>query len=277
MKKPHRESAKYWTTPLLAGGELLTARFQQQRFCRHWHETYVIAVILGGAQGYWYRGAQCIAPSGTLVVINPGEVHTGEAGTPVGWAYRAFYPPANWIEGLGRTLTGRPATATWFPAEPIADPELGRQLAAAHMQLERHIDVLEAETALHSACTSLLVRHAKNRPQPAAIATDTVRVARMQQRLADDLTEPISLTTLAASVGLSPFHAARLFATIVGMPPHAWRNQVRIGRAVGLLRRGASVTEAATDVGFYDQSHFTRHFRRAYGVPPGQLAKAVRS
>jgi AraC-like DNA-binding protein len=43
-----------------------------------------------------------------------------------------------------------------------------------------------------------------------------------------------------------------------------------LNRALGLLRQGMSVAEAAVAIGFTDQSHFTKHFKRAYGAPPGR-------
>jgi AraC-like DNA-binding protein len=85
---------------------------------------------------------------------------------------------------------------------------------------------------------------------------------------------PVQLAELAGAVGLSPFHAARLFAQSTGLPPHAWRNQVRLQRALVPLRAGVSVTEVAAASGFTDQSHFTRHFRRMFGVPPGRWQAA---
>lgn len=262
MAPSYPDAANYWTTPLFPGGTLLTATFRNQRFCRHWHETYVIPVIQTGAQGYWYRGAQHVAPAGTIAAINPGEIHTGERATPEGWVYRAFYPTVAWIEGLATTITRGPAATPWFPDRPICDVDLARQLLSAHELLERGIDPLEAETALQSAFVSLLVQHARSRPRIASDGRDAARVGVMQDRLSHDLTEPLTLTALASSVGLSPFHAARLFTRTVGMPPHAWRNLRRVGCALQRLRTGASGADAAAAAGFFDQSHFTRHFKR---------------
>ena len=86
----------------------------------------------------------------------------------------------------------------------------------------------------------------------------------MKARLTDDLTAPVTLAELAASVGLSTFHAARLFTRETGLAPHAWRNQMRLARSLGALRAGVSVTEVAAASGFTDQSHFTRHFKRRF-------------
>jgi AraC-like DNA-binding protein len=54
------------------------------------------------------------------------------------------------------------------------------------------------------------------------------------------------------------------------MRPDLLAAAVAADRAAGLLRRGLSVTETAAALGFADQSHFTRLFRRSYGVPPGR-------
>jgi AraC-like protein len=144
----YRDAANYWTTPLFPGGTLLTATFRNQRFCRHWHETYVIPIIQTGAQRYWYRGAQHVAPPRTIAAINPGEIHTGERATPEGWVYRAFYPTVAWMDGLATMITRGPAPTPWFPDSPICDVDLAGRLLSAHELLESGIDPLEAETTL---------------------------------------------------------------------------------------------------------------------------------
>jgi AraC-like DNA-binding protein len=275
MTSLRAEHARYWTSPLLPGAELLTATFSHQRFTPHWHETYVVPVIQSGAQSYRYRGATRVAPSGSVAAINPGEVHTGERAARDGWTYRAFYPTVDWMRRMASDA-GRPDTAPSFPDEVITDAGLALQLVDAHERLEAGRDVLAAETALHRAFVSLIARHARGRRTIDEAPRDEIRVARMRERLAEAIAEPITLSQLAAHVALSPFHAARMFSAAVGMPPHAWRNQVRINRACDLLRRGCSVTETALAAGFFDQSHFAHHFVRALGVPPGAFARTYK-
>ena len=152
----------------------------------------------------------------------------------------------------------------------IRDPDLAVRLAHAHRLLEAGGDALAAEAAMLDALSTLLVRYAQTQPARSRLAADDARVTLMQDRLTGDLVEPVTLAEVAQVAGLSPFHAARLFTQTTGLPPHAWRNQVRLQRALAPLRAGVSVAEVAAASGFTDQSHFTRHFRRMFGVPPGR-------
>lgn len=274
MTQTFRDAAHYWRSPLLPDAELLTAEYYEQEFAPHWHETYSIPVIQDGAQTYRYRGALRLAGAGSIAAINPGEVHTGERATDHGWAYRAFYPSAEWMRQLAGDIAGRNAEMPWLPDDSIRDADVAARLAHAHRLLETGTDMLAAETALTAAFALLISRHARSKPQAHALHTDGVRVATMQAKLVEDLTAPLTLGQLAATVGLSSFHAARLFSAGAGMPPHAWRNQMRLSRAIGMLRQGMSVADVAAATGFTDQSHFTRHFKRAYGAAPGRWQSA---
>lgn len=272
MEKPatFRDDARFWRSPLLPDAELLTAEYFAQEFAPHWHEGFSIPVIQSGAQTYRYRGSRCLASVGCIAAINPGEVHTGERATEHGWAYRAFYPSVEWMQQLASDMAGSAAGVPWLPDGVIEDAEVSAQLAFAHRLLEAGSDPLAAENALTAGFALMLSRYARSRPAIQTILPDAARVEMMKSRLSEDLSVAISLTELAQEVGLSSFYAARLFSRTTGMPPHAWRNQLRLNRAQSLLRQNLSVTEIATMTGFADQSHFTRHFKRAFGVAPGR-------
>lgn len=205
-----------------------------------------------------------------MPIINPGELHTGSKAVDAGWRYRVIYAPVDFIQQLANDLSDKPQALPWFAPGVIRDDDLAKRLAHAHRLLETGDDLLAAETAMLDALSTLLVRYAQTQPQPSPVATDDARVALMQERLTGDLLEPVTLAEMALAAGLSPFHAARLFTQTTGLPPHAWRNQVRLQRSLAPLRAGASVTDVAAASGFTDQSHFTRHFRRMFGVPPGR-------
>jgi AraC-like DNA-binding protein len=273
---PHfSDEARFFRSPALPDTELLSACYFRHSFAPHWHEGYVVAAVTAGAEGYRYRGARHVAGPGMLACINPDEIHTGERAHEKGWAYRVFYPPAELMQDLARGLTGLPCGLPRLPHAVIRDAELAQRLVRAHLLLEQGADLLEGQTEALAALAALLSRHADLSPaglRPAGCSRTLAEA--MRQRLAADIAEPLSLDELGAAVGLSTFHAARVFRRETGMPPHAWRNSLRVNRSLPLLRAGVSVAEAAAACGFADQSHFTRHFRRVFGVAPGRWRAA---
>jgi AraC-like DNA-binding protein len=100
-------------------------------------------------------------------------------------------------------------------------------------------------------------------------------VTRARDYLRHRFHETVTLDDLGNVSGLSRFHLLRTFAAQVGLPPHAYQLRLRVERAMTLLRTGLSPSAVAGLVGFADQSHLTRHFRRLVHVTPAQYARAT--
>jgi AraC-like DNA-binding protein len=81
----------------------------------------------------------------------------------------------------------------------------------------------------------------------------------------------VSLEDTARAACLSRYHFHRAFTRAFRKTPHVYLTEVRLARAHGLLRAGASVAEACTEVGFTSTPSFSRLFRTAYGVPPSAV------
>jgi AraC family transcriptional regulator len=99
-------------------------------------------------------------------------------------------------------------------------------------------------------------------------------VAEAARFIQENYARDVSLNDIAEAVHLSPFHVARLFKQALGVSPHQYLIQVRVTSARSLLSAGSgerSLAEVASAVGFADQSHLTRHFKRLLGVTPKQL------
>jgi AraC family transcriptional regulator len=92
------------------------------------------------------------------------------------------------------------------------------------------------------------------------------------------LTDNIRLEELAAVAGISQFHFARQFKASVGVSPHEYQLRRRIERARNLLLASSepTQTEIAHSLGFSDESHFRKHFKRIVGVTPGQFRSQSR-
>jgi AraC family transcriptional regulator len=122
-----------------------------------------------------------------------------------------------------------------------------------------------------------LIRHYSERPQlivaeQSALPPRAVLLA--SEFIHDNYSRDISLADIAQAAHLSPFHLARLFKKSTGMTPHQYLIEVRVNSARSLLAAGAgsrSLADVAAAVGFSDQSHLTRHFKRVLGLTPRQL------
>ncbi len=251
-----QETARAWRTD---GLEVMHGDFVTQSFPRHAHETFAIVLIERGASGYWYRGANRTISAGQIALLNPGEVHTGRSLTPEGYSQRSIYFEP---ERLPKLFFGQPQTD---------DPILIEHLRVFHASFE--LDKLESSTALEYALERLRTTHLGESSKHLTLETRLIRHAR--ELLEEHLEGAYSLHELASTVGLSPYHLARAFQREVGLPPHAYRTQVRIARAKTLLLQGRPAAQVALEVGFSSQSHLITQFKRLTGVTPSKFVQTL--
>ena len=99
------------------------------------------------------------------------------------------------------------------------------------------------------------------------------RIEAVRAHLREHLTETVTLAEMAHLAGLSRFRLAKVFRSLVGVPPHAYLIQLRIEHAKHMLAAGRPISALAQETGFFDLSHFTKHFKRHVGISPGVFIK----
>jgi AraC-like DNA-binding protein len=263
------EVARYWRHAGVPGVDLLRARYVTHRYTRHAHETFTFALIEEGIEEFSYGGTLLRAGPGGVALLNPDMVHTGQAGTPAGWAYRVLYPDPGLVGGVAADLGWQRGTPS-FPETVVYDAGSARLLRAAHVAAE-HGDALASASLLRAALAGLLRAHARPGGRAAAERgpyRSPAAVRTVRDLLAGRLADPPSLDDLARESGMSPFALVRAFRTETGLPPHAYVNHLRVRLARRLLDGGVAPADVAATAGFADQAHLTRHFKRVVGVPP---------
>lgn len=81
--------------------------------------------------------------------------------------------------------------------------------------------------------------------------------------------DKITLDQLSVLTELNRYQFLRRFEKLVGITPYKWLSQLRLERACQLIRcSNRSIVDIASEVGFFDQSHFNRAFKAFYGVAP---------
>jgi AraC-like DNA-binding protein len=239
----------------------------------YFHETYVVCTNLPETRGrgeWVYRRKRYEALLGQQIVVEPGETHVtdkmaGEA------SFRALILPS--------ILIGRIAGEFGFPLPPhfalaqVGIPSLYRAFFNFHKVLESgEAGPLELESRLTVCVARLLANCAERRPaelkSPPPGALD-----KACQFLHAHPREEVSLDDLSQAAGLTRFHFLRSFVRRFGLPPHAYQLQLRVAEAKKLIAAGAPPCGA--DLGFSDQAHFIRHFKRIMGVTPGRYATMI--
>ncbi|WP_445262600.1 AraC family ligand binding domain-containing protein [Pseudomonas sp. EA_105y_Pfl2_R69] len=266
------EQTRFWQSRELDGVELLHAHYIEQRFSPHVHEGFVFAVIEQGAHRFQHRGSEHLAPTGSMILINPDELHSCSKAHEQGWQYRAFYPDNTQVGGVLAELELSQQGAPSFASSVLHDPQLHRLFAELHRLLGSNASALQQQTAWREAIALLFQRHGRI-PTGLAPGREPLAVARAKDLLASQLATPPSLEALAQAVNLSPFHFARVFRRATGLPPHAWLKQRRLEQARGLLKSGCTPLNVALQLGYADQSHLSRQFKQAYGVAPGEYRR----
>lgn len=248
------------------GFERLEASFAGHAFEAHRHDTYAIGITVAGVQSFGYRGEEAHSLAGQAFVLHPDEVHDGHAGTETGFRYRILYVEPRLIhEALGTPHGSLP-----FVRDAVTDD--GRLHAAIRSAVEDAgepvddlkldqilVQLAEALSALDSSCSS------------APAETPHLRAVTMAREFLDaHLLDLVSSAELEGVTGLSRFALTRHFRACLGTSPHRYVVMRRLDCAKRLIQAGAALAAAATESGFADQAHMTRHFKKTYGVPPGR-------
>ncbi|MGP4099003.1 AraC family ligand binding domain-containing protein [Nonomuraea sp. KM90] len=268
-------TVRYWRDPLWGGVDLMSATFTGDPFGRHLHDTYAIGAVERGEEEIGFPEGVRSTGVGSIVMIDPGVVHTGRARTPDGWSYRVLYPRPEQVQAIAREAGAGDGVPS-FPSRVADDDDACRLLLAAHRAAEQGAR-LAADSMLRVLLARLIGRYARGQMRARRPRAGARAAARARELLHGSPADPPDLGTLAAAVGAEPFALLRAFRRAYGLPPHAYVVQLRVRRAKTLLARGIAPAEVAVSVGFCDQSHLSRHFRRAVGVTPGAYQRGVRN
>jgi AraC-like DNA-binding protein/quercetin dioxygenase-like cupin family protein len=259
--------------------EVLRTVFRAMTFPRHTHDFYAIGVGLRGVGSIWYRGERHVRRRGDVVVIPPGEVHTGGVG-PCSelLSYLAAYVPAPLVERCA-AVEGVSTTSLGFHSPVLRDTVVCRAL----LDLARMIETPQsgaaaaaAQDAFGLAIATLVRRHGgrhstrSGRDDPALVRTSREII---QSCYADSART--SLDALASATGVTTFHVIRAFTRAMGVTPHHYLLQVRVERARSLLAAGNAPSVVAAMTGFVDQSHLTAQFKRYVGITPGRYQSCL--
>ncbi len=260
------DRAEFRRTPHQPRVELYRAHIIRHAFEPHTHEAFGLGAIEAGAERFRYRGAEHLAPSGSMVLMNPDELHTGRAETAAGWRYRMVYIDPDVVA----RVTGEPGW--WFDTAVQNTPVRAQRVTALLNVLWQAQEPL----AFDSALSTLLDEFRPHARVPRAARLEGApRFTPVIDYLRANLARRLSLQELATVADLSPFHFLRRFKSHYHATPQQMLMALRLFEAKRLLAKGVAPAQVALAAGLTDQAHLTRAFSRRYGVTPARYQRQV--
>lgn len=265
------DRAAFRSSPMFGGIDLMSARFVRHSFAPHSHDELMIGIMHAGVKSFRCGSSREYAAPGNLVVVNAGEMHTGEREHGSELIYAALYVSDTTLA----TMLARPrGDGSMVRQTVIDDRDIWQYLDTAQRLIIAADDATAAEEAMTCGISLLFERYGTGRPVQFE-ASCPKAVNRAMEFLQARACDHISLEDASKASGVGLFHLIRLFQKHVGLTPYAYLTQVRIAKSRQLLRLGEPVAQVALDVGFADQAHFTKRFKQLTGTTPALYARSM--
>jgi AraC-like DNA-binding protein len=252
------------------GTEILIAN-NSARIWRMFHDRYLICGFTTVATAWIYRRKSRFMSDGGTALFEPGETHRVTAALRPSTFRGIFIDPDKFIERAQETGC---KTRPHFRTVQVTDLLLLDSLYRFSAAVENDETVLEQQSHF-SDLLNLALGYTEARPQAISHSQFEPSLMRAKELLHEKFSEQISLEELAVAAAMSRYHLVRRFTRQFGLPPHAYQIHLRIKRACALLRLHHLPSQAGVAVGFADQSHFARHFKKVMGVTPGTYCDAL--
>ena len=268
-----KHSQVFRRSALLPQVEMRRANHSLACYHTHTHDEFSVGVIDAGAAVCRQGSAQQTLHQGTVVVIHPGDAHSCNPRADQAWSYRMLFIDARWLGGLQADMPG--SSGDYRPLAAVGNPA-----TLAYAQFDALFDALEREAedawGLEEKLIDFLLPHSQGGGATGlASSTPQSQLGRAREMILDQLEDKITLDDVAQVAGLSRYHLIRSFKQAYGQTPHAFQLDQRINRAKQLLKQGNTMVDVAQQLGFADQSHFQRHFKKRHAVTPMHYQRSL--
>jgi AraC-like DNA-binding protein len=240
---------------------IVCGRGASKRFPTHRHKSFSLGMVLKGSRILTIHKSKYIIAEGDVFIINSNESHS------IGETLNLEH------DYIVLSLSSALLSHHCGEELPVFENIVENTVIAEHLEnlfgtlIQKNEDVksLDISVLVETMC---LLRKNEKPLQPL-----DRRLEKVKDILDNTITDNLPLSKLADKAAISAFHLARLFKKYTGMAPHQYLLDNRLRCAREMLESGEHVSDIAIATGFYDTSHFIRHFSRYYGVSPFDFQK----
>ncbi|MBI9111856.1 AraC family transcriptional regulator [Maridesulfovibrio ferrireducens] len=244
------------------------------KFPRHVHSGYIFSMIDTGIRRVKFHSQKIEFSAGEMCILSPGTPHSCESfseGTSGPHSYRALCVDKNFMQKLAEDICGKHCPAPGFNPYTVYRNTDSESFNTFFDLLETSGNTLERQTTLNSFLYHAIQHLSSIPPQEENSGPQEKPLARVKDFITKNFRNNLTLNNLSEIACISSFHLQKLFVKKYGISPQEYLINCRVREAEQLIRNGTPMAEAALNSGFFDQSHFSRHFKRVIGISPGRF------
>lgn len=249
--------------------EVKTCDDSLHAYKNHVHEELSLGIVQRGSTNLNVYGKDYCINAGEAIIIYPFVSHMCRPVDLNDWSYTMVYVDPVFIKGL---LEYRKAS------DLIGIIKLNKN---AFIEIKKLVDILKSDvdrfikevelTSLLIDLTETVDIHIKmNTEQPM-----NQTITDLKFYIDSHFLETLCLDELESRFNANKFAMIRNFKSLFNTTPSAYQLQLKINHGKSLLKHSDDIVNIALNAGFYDQAHFTKEFKKAYGITPLQYYKSI--
>lgn len=245
-------------------------------YAPHSHEAWSIGAILDGESEFLCADCLHTVERGTLVMMNPNVVHACNPSQDSPWAYYMMHLDKDWLAALLHVKNIRD-TPHWKNSslDTLVDKIFYDEfITLCENLMSKALEPDEKEQLLQRYFIDLFA-YLDNTTEFNETGLSANKLYKVADYLNKNCLEETSIDLISAKFGFSTGYLVRAFKRHFNMTPHAYRLNRRVQLGQRALKEGQAIAEVAQAIGFSDQAHFQRVFKKRVAATPDQYRRSV--
>ena len=244
-------------------------------YSRHSHDTFGLAIIETGELEieFHLQGIQYLRPN-QIAIFNPDQVHNSNSKKTESLGYYGLHINLQWCKDIQTNLFGTHDKFLALTLNIIDDKSIYDNLINSFKNILLSENDEEPEE-LEDIIVGILHRYSKVNDTKDKKSDENSLANSVAKYILDNIEHPLTLKDIASQMGYDKSYITRVFKKQFGLTPHAFLMNKKVNQAKNRLLKSENINLAqlSSEVGFYDQSHFNKTFKRVFAKSPKNYKK----
>lgn len=245
-------------------------------YIKHSHDTISIGANEDGSTELNCKNIVSRLDTGSLLLINPFEVHCCNPIKEQARTYHMMFLDQEWCYSIQKNIFGN-KIKKYMPFKKIIlkDELLYKEYINTSKFLFTNSFYIEKEEKLINFLIKLFSKESSLKEKDEEQIIDNKIVKKIKKIIDRNVNNNITLAEISEEIEINQYKIIRLFKNKTHLTPHAYLMNAKINKAKILIKKGLPISDVYFSLGFFDQSHFIKNFKRIVAVTPKQYQNLI--